>query len=210
MPCWVNQQILRSRAICSAAALPLQYNNPQMRAFYILHEFPYVLRARSWWGIAELIAEKLYCYYAFFAWPVLLLAAAAFVLALARRELRVAAVAVLLMFGGLLLQLWPGHGHYAAPATGALLLVMLHALRSLRARGAWPLALARACVLLLLLWMLVPTAGRLWDPYMLDDTSIFAVPREIDRQRIASQLERTAGEHLVIVHYAMHDVPSKE
>ncbi len=57
--------------------------------------------------------------------------------------------------------------------------------------------------------MLLPIADRLWNPYAFEDHGI-AVPRQIDRERIQSQLSRTPGEHLVIVHYQQRDVPSVE
>jgi hypothetical protein len=42
---------------------------------------------------------------------------------------------------------------------------------------------------------------------MIDRTTL---PKEIDRERIAAQLSRMPGQHLILVHYQLRDVPSKE
>ncbi len=36
------------------------------------------------------------------------------------------------------------------------------------------------------------------------------LPKEIDRERLLAQLSRLPGQHLILVHYSMRDVPSKE
>jgi len=69
--------------------------------------------------------------------------------------------------------------------------------------------LSRAIVLALAFTTLLPIADRLRNPYALFDFGV-AIPKEIDRERIQSQLNRTPGEHLVIVHYQQRDVPSVE
>ena len=187
------------------------FNNPQLRSFFMLHEYPLLLRSRTRWGIEELMEQKLACYYAFLLWPLLLLFIPALLLAFRERKLRVVAAAVLLMTAGLMAQLWPAHGHYAAPAVAAIFLLQLNALRELRAQGTErALWLSRAIVLVVFLWMLSPICERLWNPYGFDDPAMASVPKEIDRARIEAQLSRTPGQHLVLVHYREHDVPSKE
>jgi hypothetical protein len=202
-----------------------QYHNPQMRTFYMFHEYPDLLYSRTGWGLRHLMQQKFFCYYVFFAWPLALLFIPGLLLAAGNRELRIVLFSVLLMFAGLTLQIWPAHGHYAAPATGAILLIQLYVLGRLRhaqlpeelpaflRRCLPPLELSRAVVLLLAIWMLVPFADRLWNPYAFDShflTGPPAIPKQIDRERIQNQLRRTSGEHLVIVHYQQRDVPSVE
>ena len=119
------------------------------------------------------------------------------------------------MLLGLTMQLWPAHGHYAAPASGAVLLILLHALRQLRTarNSAWLPWFARAIVLSLFLWMLVPISDRLWNPYALENytpSDRTDLPKEIDRERLLAQLSRLPGQHLILVHYHVRDVPSKE
>jgi hypothetical protein len=192
--------------------IPL-YHNPQMRIFYIFHEYPDLLLSRSGWGLEVLMARKFFCYYVALVWPLLLLFVPGLLLAAWSAELRVVFLAVVLLLLGLTVQLWPAHGHYAAPASGAVLLILLNALRQLHGarRANWLPWFGRAIVLALFLWMLVPISDRLWNPYSLDDVgSQPSVPKEIDRERLQSQLSRLPGQHLVLVHYNARDVPSKE
>jgi len=188
------------------------YRNPQMRTFYMFHEFPDLLMSRSWWGIQVLMGHKFFCYYVFFVWPLMLLFIPGLVLAARSPELRVVLCATLLLLLGLTLQLWPAHGHYAAAASGAVLLIQLNALRHLRQarHAAWLPWFTRAIVMTLFLYMLVPLSDRIWNPYSVENMAILEVPKEIDRERLHSQLSRLPGQHLVIVHYSQRDIPSKE
>lgn len=159
--------------------------------------------------------RKFFCYYVFMVWPVLLLFVPGLLLAARSPELRVVFLAVILMLLGLTMQLWPAHGHYAAPASGAVLLILLHTLRQLRTarNSAWLPWFTRAIVLSLFLWMLVPISDRLWNPYGLENytpSDRADLPKEIDRERLLAQLSRLPGQHLILVHYSMRDVPSKE
>lgn len=229
MPYQLNQDIYhvsKPFIFQTRYAIP-HYRNPQMRAFYMFHEYGEYLKSRSWWGLQHLVEEKYFCYYTFLVWPLLLLFVPGVILASASAELRVVVLSVALMMLGLTLQLWPAHGHYAAPAVGAILLILLSALRALRTNvedaplsadrrpvpasgkyGEYRLWFSRALVLGLSLTMLLPIADRLWNPYMLEESG--TVPKQMDRQRILSQLNRTPGEHLVIVHYQQRDIPSIE
>jgi hypothetical protein len=92
---------------------------------------------------------------------------------------------------------------------------MLNALRSLGASGQ-PLRyrlLARAIVLSICLWMLVPIADRLWNPYAFDNSSPsfeFSIPRQIQRATLESHLNQLPGQHLILVHYRAHDVADQD
>ncbi len=152
-------------------------------------------------------------------WPLLLLFVPGLILAARSPEMRIVFFAFVLMMLGLTLQIWPAHGHYAAPAAGAVLLILLQALRQLRSNPAlnwkWfnPAWFSRAIVFAVFLWMLVPISDRLWNPYGFENYRVSdrtSVPKEIDRARIEAQLSRMPGQHLVIVHYSRRDVPSVE
>jgi hypothetical protein len=194
---------------------PAHYNHPEMRAFYMFHELPDVLLARSSWGIQLLMEQKLFCYYIFLVWPFFLLFVPGVMLAARSRELRLVLGATLLMTVGLALQLWPAHGHYAAPAVGAVLLILLNALRALGRSSQPPYYqyLARAVVFGIFLWMLVPIADRMWNPYVFDTDTTNAdkmIPRQVQRATLESKLSQLPGQHLVIVHYHPHDIPSQD
>jgi hypothetical protein len=207
------------------------YRHPEMRAFYMYHEFPDLLGSRSSWGLQRLMEEKFFCYYAFLVWPVLLLFVPGLILAASTPELRIVFFAIVVLLTGLTLQIWPAHGHYAAPGAGAVLLILLNTLRRLRNApapaangGALPtfrqlwfriwsnrIWFSRAIALGILLWMLVPISDRLWNPFAFLDyqtSDRTSVPKEIERARIEAQLSRLPGQHLVLVHYHWRDVPS--
>ena len=217
MPYMVNQTQyhLSKPFIFQKPYPPGHYNHPEMRAFYIFHELPDVLLAQSRWGIQLIMERKFSAYYVFLVWPLLLLFAPALLLAATDRNLRLPLAATLVMFAGITFQLWPAHGHYAAPAAGAILLMILSALRKLGADTQPPRyqALARAIVLCLFVWMLVPLADRWVNPYAFDLTMgrpETVIPRQMQRATIESRLQRTPGQHLVIVHYHPRDVPSQD
>jgi hypothetical protein len=180
----------------------------------MFNELPDVISSRSVWGIEKVLAQNFYCYYIFLVWPFLLLFVPGILLAARSRELRVVLGATLLMTAGLAPQIWPAHGHYAAPAAGAVLLIMLNALRALGAAGQprFYRCLARAIVFAIFLWMLVPTADRMWNP-LIEDTAgrpDSSIPRQIERESIQARLSQIPGEHLVLVHYPTRDIPSYE
>jgi hypothetical protein len=201
------------------------YRNPQMRTFYMFHEYPDLLRSRTGWGLQVLMRQKFFCYYVFLVWPLLLLFIPGLMLAARSPELRIVFAALVLLVLGLTLQIWPAHGHYAAPAAGAVLLILLEALRQLRSAPNWAgfpwfnrawfnrVWFSRAIVASIFLWMLVPISDRLWNPYAFENdhpSDRTAVPKQIDRERIQAQLSRMPGQHLVLVHYNRRDVPSVE
>jgi hypothetical protein len=194
---------------------PVHYNHPEMRAFYMLHELPDVLRARTVWGIEELTERHFYCYYVFYLWPLLLVFVPGLILAASSRELRIIFVAVLSMSAGLFLQIWPAHGHYAAPAAGAILLILLNALRSLAEPTQRPAYryLARAIVFGVFLWMAVPIADRLWNPYAIrveTKAQELEIPRQIKGATLQSRFNRLPGQQLVLVHYRLREVADQD
>ena len=77
---------------------------------------PDLLRSRTSWGLQELMGTKFFCYYVFLVWPFLLLFVPGLMLAARDPGDRDSlARGTVLMMLGLTLQIWPAHGHYAAP-----------------------------------------------------------------------------------------------
>jgi len=200
-----------------------QYRHEAMRAFYIFHELPDVLRLRTE-SPAYLMATKGAVYYASFIWPFLLLMGSG-IYAMWRSELRIVLFSVALLGADLFLQIWPGHAHYAAPATGAFALMALFSLRSIRNTRRWAgICVSRAVAFLTVLCLLSPVVECLRDPYSIHPiflnpewqqphapfkTAIdLPIPLQIERQRLQSELEKRSGKQLVIVHHPYHDVPS--
>jgi hypothetical protein len=81
---------------------------------------------------------------------------------------------------------------------------MLYGLRLLRTwkpRGVPAgLAVSRAVVLVMLAWCVFPLAQHMIDPWLLTDTPMVRLLPQLDRARLQAELERTPGQHLVIVH----------
>ncbi len=197
------------------------YRHLEMRAFYVQHELPGAL---LWKYEADYFTRvKASIYYGFFLWPFLLLLAPC-ILALARGELRIVLLSTVLVVADLMAQIWPPHSHYAAPIAGAMVLMLLYSLRYMRShREGWLSAYAlwgsRAVVMVFALWMISPIAAKLWNPFLLLEstpppgavtTKLYPIPMQMQRERILSDLRARGGKHLVIVGYPARDVPSQE
>ena len=200
-----------------------QYRHEAMRAFYIFHELPDVLRLRTE-SPTYLMPTKADVYYASFLWPFLLLVGSG-LYSMWRSELRIVLLSVAFLGADLFLQIWPAHAHYAAPATGAFILMALFTLRSFRnTRGWMGVCVSRAVAFLVALALFSPVLECLRDPYSIHpvfintdwqqphasfETAIdLPIPLQVERQRLQADLERRPGKHLVIVHHPYHDVPS--
>jgi hypothetical protein len=200
-----------------------QYRHEAMRAFYVFHELPDVLRLRTE-SPTYLMATKADVYYASFLWPFLLLVGSG-LYSMWRSELRIVLFCVALLGADLFLQIWPAHAHYAAPATGAFVLMALFGLRSFRNTQAWMgICVSRAVACLMLLCLFSPLVECLRDPYSIHPVFIntewqqphasfetamdLPIPLQVQRDTLRAQLEKIPGKHLVIVHHPYHDVPS--
>lgn len=200
------------------------YHHEAMRTYYVRHEFADVVRVRSE-GSGYLQKYKAAVYYGFFLWPLLLLIAPA-LYTLCKGEMRVVALSLALLAMVLFAQMWPPHPHYAAPATGAFILIALYSIRHFRnAHGLVGVCVSRAVVGLMSILMFSPVLESLRDPYIVNPIFVnanfhepgesFVVnffmtrpPFQVDRARLETELERQPGKHLVIVHHPYHDVPS--
>jgi hypothetical protein len=201
-------------------ALPVHnYRHQEVRAFYMYHEMPDYLESRYWWGVKKLSIRKANVYYVFFLWPFLVLTVLSLWRAFTRdKQLRVVAMAVLSVTCGLFAQVWPPQPHYAAPVTGAVMLLVLSFLRDLRAwnpstnltqrKVLLGRTVSRAAVVVLLFWMASPIAAEVLDPYHLFKS--YSVPMYIEHARLGSELQAMEGKHVVIVHYPRTDVPGQD
>jgi len=197
------------------------YRHLAMRAFYVYHELPYALRWENDAGYFTLVKAGIY--YAFFLWPFLFLIVPC-MYALWHSRLRIVLLSLALVAAVLFAQIWPPESHYAAPVTGAVLLLLLYALRFLRnypkpslsTHALWG---SRALAIIVALWMISPIAEKLWNPFSLINaiqqpgavpTNLLPIPMQFQRARILSDLRARGGKHLVIVGYPARDVPSQE
>jgi hypothetical protein len=133
-------------------------------------------------------------------------------------------LSVALVAAALFAQIWPPEAHYAAPLTGAVLLMLLYSLRYVRSRWRGPLSAyalwgSRAVVIVVAAWMISPIAEKLQNPYLITPVvqpagavsgRLSPLPMQFQRARIQSELEARGGKHLVIVAYPFHEIPSQE
>jgi hypothetical protein len=217
MPYTVNQAEYHiSKPFLGQARSPIPvYRHDSMRRFYIMHELPDYLDSQNSWGVRQLVERNAAILYVFFFCPVGLLMLAGWLRLLRRPAYAVVAVSVVAAVAPSLAGLWPPHGHYAAPATGAFILVGLVGLRLLRTaklRGAsiGP-ALSRAVIILLAGALFAATWAKIMDPFEINAAQTgVPLPPRIERERLESELSRMQGQHMVIVFYDARDIPGEE
>jgi len=193
------------------------YQHESMRAFYVIHELPDLLTYRQRLGYLTTLKSNIY--YAFFIWPFSLLIAPC-IYAMWRSQMRVVLFSMALLAADLFAQLWPPEAHYAAPATGAVFLMILYSVRHFRlSKSEYAVWGARALAIVLAVWMISPIAEALRDPYMVSPnlpatevagTRVAAMLPQIQRARIQSELDARSGKQLIIVHYAYRQIPMQE
>lgn len=187
-----------------------QYNHFIMKKFYIFHELPDYMNARQPGGLVKMTFKKIAFYYEFFLWPLAIAFIPAAWFAVKSRRWRLPFFALLAVFLALLVQMWPAHGHYAAPATAvivAFVVLIFRLARTVKFREM-PLGIAfsRAALVSLVI------VGATWwvgSAVNLEGISRFMVriPPGVERVRIISELERTPEKHLIIVQYPYYAWP---
>jgi hypothetical protein len=181
------------------------YHDVVMRDFYRweLRQFE---QNRTLRGALSRTSDKLVSSWKFYFGPLLTILLLAFPWILRDRKMRFPLIASAVFFAGLAVQTWT-MPHYVAPATGLIYIVLIQCMRRirfLRWRGR-PIGLSLLRVIpliaiaMVLLRVSAAAAHAQIEP---------AWPRgNLDRAAIAHELQRSPGEHLVIVHYGpRHDV----
>ncbi len=196
--------------------IPL-YRHLSMRVFYMFHELPALMIIK--YDLGYFFRLKAAVYYGFFIWPFLLLIGPC-VYAIWRSEVRVVLFAMALLAAGLFAQIWPPHAHYAAPAAGAVILMLLYSARHFRNLPSdYAIWSSRAIAMVLALWMISPIAEILRDPYMIfpnystAETGGYAtvpIPPQFQRARIQSQLDAQTGKQLIIVRFPSYLGPPSQ
>ncbi len=184
------------------------YNNVEMRNFYVHSEMHDYLTARdsplaALWDASE-------TYWHFYLRTLLTIPLVTLPLLWRDRKIRPLLWMAFAFPLALLGQVWH-NPHYAAPATGLSILVVVLGMRRLRlwrwrghAAGLYLVrSLPLACALMLALQV---AAGRAPSERLTQPRWRWPPPGGVERQRILRKLERAGGQHLVFVRYAVgHD-----
>ena len=197
-----------------------EYRHQAMRNIYVFHEYPDVVRPKLE-GVGYIFSRDAEHYYLFYIFPFLLLIAPAIPAAARDKELRVVLLSLGLLTANLFAQRWRPEAHYAAPATGAVMLLLLFSLKHFRSSyTSWGIAGSQATLIAFSLLMMSSIANRIRDPYFLSPPGRTpeasklidgrGMPSQFQRERVQAELNRLPGKHLVIVHHSYLDIPTTD
>ena len=175
---------------------PLQYGNQEFEEFYNGWELENY--NNSWRDVWKVTAEKLTRSGSTYFWWGALLLLPGLPFAFFDRKMRLPLAIFLIVTAGFFSVIW-SMPHYAAPMSCVIILLLVQAIRHLRARrvrgrpvGA---ALSRAAVVCLVLDAVINVSQRVCDPLRWTCTG------DSSRAAIIERLSRTPGKHLIIVRY---------
>ena len=182
-----------------------EYHDVVMRDFYRweLRQFE---QNRTWRGALSRTFDKLVSSWKFYFGPLLTIPLLAFPWILRDRKMRFPLNASAVFLAGLAVQTWT-MPHYVAPATGLIYIVLIQCMRHMRFLR-WhgkPVGLALLRVIpLIAIGMVILRVSAAAAHAQIEP----AWPRgNLDRAGVLRELQRSPGEHLVIVHYGpRHDV----
>ncbi len=175
------------------------YRHEILRRAYVDWEQKWWPETRTTAGLLFFTVRKLEIYYVFlvFGWAIPFLMGVMYLLR-TRKWQPLALIGVVFTLA-LLVETWIAFPHYAAPAIGLLMLATVLGLQRLRSwkRNGFPVRFSRALVITAALLLAV---AQVTSTVAYDDS--FPEHWYIARDRIAAQLLRTPGKHLVIVRYS--------
>lgn len=181
------------------------YNNWLMRHFYVYWEMASYQEARR--SLAADLARKISVYWRFYVGPLLTIPLLALPCLWRDRKLRQLVLIAAIFSLSLVGQVWH-NAHYAAPATGLAILLVLLGMRSLRLwrwRGRrvglhLVRSLPPACAAMLLI---VIAVGRFSGDVFEQRSWRWPPPGNMARARVLEQLATAGGKHLVFVRYGL-------
>lgn len=173
---------------------PLHYANAQFDSFF--NGWTYDTwkegRADSMGKAVRLFGRNVGRFVRFFLWPELCVPFLALFWILRDRRVRFLVVQTAICFGGYLLVAW-FNPHYAAPLLATIFILMIQGLRHLRkfAYRGRPIGIGFSRAVVISAVLLAPFHAM-----------EFPKPGLASRARIAAELKKTEGKHLVIVRYS--------
>jgi hypothetical protein len=199
MPYTVNlREYHITRPFLWQAAQPVPaYRHEILRRAYVDWELTWWPETRTAAGLLFFSLRKLEIYYIFlvFGWAIPFVIGVVYLLR--SRQWRPLAAVAFVFTLGLLAETWIAFPHYAAPAIGLLMLVTVLGLHRLRTWNRFAMRFSRTLVITSALLLAVV---QVTSTVYYDDS--FPEHWYVARERIAAQLLRTPGKHLVIVRYS--------
>ena len=184
------------------------YDNADMRNFYVRWELNGYFEAHR--SLLFDLGRKAYFYWRFYLGP--LLTVPLLMLPWLWRD-RKTRLPLLLAAGfslALIVQVYHNF-HYAAPATGLLVLIVVQAMRRLRLWAPAGLRMVRclppACAAMLLIQI---AAGRVADEKTVQAGWRWTAPAGMPRAHVLGQLQAAGGKQLVLVRYSLDHHPGDE
>ncbi len=181
--------------------LEKHYNNARLEEFF--NEWEPEEYTRGWSAYRGVTKTKTVRFVSAFVWPGLLLALPGLPFALRDRRLRVFWVTLALVFTAIYIVVW-SNSHYAAPVTCLIFALFVQLLRHLRTMHSgkfeWGKALARACIVALIVDTALAAAHRECDPLYWTCTG------DQSRTLVLQKLQVEPGKHLVMVRYNDDDL----
>jgi hypothetical protein len=182
-----------------------EFHDPVMRDFY-RRELRQFEQNRTWRGAVTQTLDKLVSIWKFYFGPLLTIPLLALPWIFRDRKMRFPLIASAIFLAALAVQTWT-MPHYIAPAIGLIYIVLIQCMRHLRL-WQWHgqpvgIALVRVIPLIAIAMVVLRVSAAAADIQIEP-----AWPRgNLDRAAVSHQLQRSPGEHLVIVHYGpAHDV----
>ncbi|GAC1636894.1 MAG: hypothetical protein NVS9B14_16290 [Candidatus Acidiferrum sp.] len=177
------------------------YNNARLEEFF--NEWEPEEYTRGWTAYWEVTETKTVRFASAFLGPGMLLALPGLPFVLRDRKLRVLWLTLCLVFVAMYLVVW-SNSHYAAPTTCLIFALFVQSMRHLRtmghARFAWGKALARACVIALIVDTASAAIRHECDPLYWTCTG------DQSRSLVIQKLQAEPGKHLVMVRYNDDDL----
>jgi hypothetical protein len=182
------------------------YNNAAMHHFYVGLEMHSYREARTRFA---LLTQKISSYFRFYFGPLLLLAAIGLPAIWKNPRERVVLLWVAAFVPILLVQVW-SYAHYAAPATGLAVLLVIFALRHIRTMGTFGRTLVQAIPIAAVAMLAIQIIAGPVVSELKDRSWRWPRPAGARRARVLSSLIGTSEKHLVFVRYGTEHDPGDE
>ena len=190
-------------------AQPPVYRHQAMRDFYLGFELEHFLRMRTPAGYCQIMLDKAGTFWSFYLGPVLTLPLVAAAWTLRSRRTGVFLWLIGAVAAASAATPWFAP-HYVAPLTAALWALLIQGMRALAAwRPGAPRAVALVCATMVAVRIAMAVAPV---PFVLNYPMTWATTwsMQLGREQMVQRLQRTDGQHLVIVRYDAGHAPFRE